>query len=154
MKARLNRHELADALGAVSSVAAVRTPKPILQCVLVEAQNDGCILKATDLELSNPETAAGAWQAGNAAMTIPAAGTTTAAPAALFVAAGRTQLTFGAPGAGNTGYVDIRGAAAVPSWLQFDWDGNGAHDNNPTARVTFGIYLGSPRLIYIRDPVN
>ncbi len=50
MKVRLNRAEFAEALGAVCSVAATRTPKPILQCVLVEASNDQCCLMATDLE--------------------------------------------------------------------------------------------------------
>ena len=52
MKLRVNRQELAEALAAVGSVAAARTPKPILQCVLVEAHADCCVLKATDLELS------------------------------------------------------------------------------------------------------
>lgn len=52
MKTRVNRQELVEALGAVAAVAATRTPKPILQCVLVEAHADHCVLKATDLELS------------------------------------------------------------------------------------------------------
>lgn len=52
MKLRVNRHELAEALAATSSVAAARTPKPILQCVLLEGHADCCVLKATDLELS------------------------------------------------------------------------------------------------------
>ncbi len=52
MKLRVNRQELAEGLAAVSGVVASRTPKPILQCVLLEAQGDCCVLKATDLELS------------------------------------------------------------------------------------------------------
>jgi DNA polymerase-3 subunit beta len=52
MKLRVNRHELGEALAAVSGVTASRTPKPILQCVLMEAQGDCCVLKATDLEIS------------------------------------------------------------------------------------------------------
>jgi DNA polymerase-3 subunit beta len=52
MKLRVNRQELAEALAAAGSVAAGRTPKPILQCVLLEAHSDCCVLKATDLELS------------------------------------------------------------------------------------------------------
>jgi DNA polymerase-3 subunit beta len=51
MKVRLNRHELADALGAIGSVAPTRTPKPILQCVLIDARADHCLLAATDLEI-------------------------------------------------------------------------------------------------------
>ncbi|MDX9976287.1 MAG: DNA polymerase III subunit beta [FCB group bacterium] len=51
MKARLNRHELADALGAIGGVVATRTPKPILQCVLIDARADHCLLAATDQEI-------------------------------------------------------------------------------------------------------
>lgn len=51
MKLRFNRAEMADALGAVTSVAAVRTPKEILKCVRIEALSDVLLLTATDLEL-------------------------------------------------------------------------------------------------------
>jgi len=52
MKVRFNREEMADALSAVCSVAAARTPKPILQCVRIEALSDVVLLSATDLEVS------------------------------------------------------------------------------------------------------
>lgn len=39
----------------------------------------------------------------------------------------------------------------VPAWLQFDWDNNGIHNNNPIAHITFGIYNGSNRQIYSRE---
>ncbi len=52
MKLRFNRQEMAEALSAVSSVAAVRTPKEILRCVRIEAQSDVLLLSATDLEVS------------------------------------------------------------------------------------------------------
>ncbi len=52
MKLRFNRQEMGDALGAVCSVAAARTPKEILRCVRLEAQSDVLLLSATDLELS------------------------------------------------------------------------------------------------------
>ena len=52
MKVRFNRQEMAEALSAVCSVTAVRTPKPILQCVRAEARSDVLLLSATDLELS------------------------------------------------------------------------------------------------------
>ncbi|HNQ23436.1 MAG TPA: DNA polymerase III subunit beta [Phycisphaerae bacterium] len=52
MKVRFNRHEMAEALTAISSVAAGRTPKPILQCVHIQAKSDAVLLCATDLELS------------------------------------------------------------------------------------------------------
>ncbi len=51
MKVRMNRQELAEALGAVGSVAASRTPKPILECTMIEAHADHCLLVATDLEI-------------------------------------------------------------------------------------------------------
>ena len=51
MKVRLNRVELGEALGAVCSVATARSPKPILQCALLQALKDHCWLIATDLEI-------------------------------------------------------------------------------------------------------
>ena len=55
------------------------------------------------------------------------------------------------PGAGNTGYVDITSKLSNLSWLYYDWDANGTHDNCPSARVTFGIYKGNDRIIYFRE---
>jgi len=43
---------MAEALSAICSVTAARTPKPILQCVRVEAISDAVLLSATDLEVS------------------------------------------------------------------------------------------------------
>ena len=51
MKVRCNRQELAEALTAVGGVAVSRTPKPILQGVLIEARADHCRLATTDLEV-------------------------------------------------------------------------------------------------------
>ncbi len=51
MKVHLNRQELAEALGAIGYVVASRTPKPILQGVLIDARQDHCLLAATDLEI-------------------------------------------------------------------------------------------------------
>jgi len=51
MKARVNRQELAEALGVARSVAPSRTPKPILQGVLLKAESDRLWLLATDLEV-------------------------------------------------------------------------------------------------------
>lgn len=52
MKLRFNRQEAAEALSALCSVAAPRTPKEILKCVRLEARADVLLLSATDLELS------------------------------------------------------------------------------------------------------
>ena len=39
-------------------------------------------------------------------------------------------------------------------WLFYDWDDNGMFDNNPTGRVTFGIFQGPSEFIYLREPWN
>lgn len=59
---------------------------------------------------------------------------------------GHVNLTYSAPGAGNTG--TISNTYSVPAWLQFDWDGDGIHDNNPSATAIFGRYRGNDRVIY------
>ena len=51
MKLRVNRQELADALGVVGAVAAPRSPKEILKCVLLRTCPDRLELEATDLEV-------------------------------------------------------------------------------------------------------
>ncbi|MEW5967356.1 MAG: LamG domain-containing protein [Pseudomonadota bacterium] len=83
--------------------------------------------------------------------------------------AGRGNLRLSAPGAGNTGSVDLSvqlgatasgsacvggtsgpASAASQSWLQGAWTG-GAYDRNPAARASFGLYRGSKTLIYQRE---
>lgn len=49
----------------------------------------------------------------------------------------------------ETGNIDA--TLSVPAWLQFDWNNDGNHDNDPTAHITFGIYSGSDQQIYIRE---
>jgi MSHA biogenesis protein MshQ len=84
---------------------------------------------------------------------------------------GRSTLTLAAPGAGNDGSVDLAvnlsavssgttcttvGAGTVPAaganrtYLQGNWTG-GAYNQNPSARVTFGIFRGSEEVIFIRE---
>ena len=85
------------------------------------------------------------------------AATTTAGIANSPFVAGDGGLIFSAPGAGNTGHADttfnlsLATGAAMP-WLRYDWDGDGNHDNDPSARATFGVYQGSQYLIFIREP--
>lgn len=82
---------------------------------------------------------------------------------------GRGNLRFSAPGAGNTGSVDLTlqldatatgsscvGGVATPavaaskSWLQ-GRGSSGAYDQDPAARASFGLYRGSKSLIYLRE---
>jgi len=51
MKLQLNRQQLGNAMSIVNGVVSVRTPKPILQCVLVDAQPDYVLLSGTDLDV-------------------------------------------------------------------------------------------------------
>lgn len=51
MKVEFNRTALAEALSLVASVVPARTPKPILRCVHLNADNQGVRISATDLEV-------------------------------------------------------------------------------------------------------
>ena len=80
-------------------------------------------------------------------------GTSTASIANSPLAQGKAGLSLSAPGANNTGFVDITSNIFITSypWLKFDWDGDGNHDNSPSARATFGIYKGNSKQIYFRE---
>jgi MSHA biogenesis protein MshQ len=62
---------------------------------------------------------------------------------------GDFDLQLAAPGAGNNGSVKI--TAAVPAWLQYDWDAGTPGDENPTGEATFGIFGGESKQIYSRE---
>jgi hypothetical protein len=80
--------------------------------------------------------------------------------------AGRGNLKLSAPGANNTGSVDLTMhltaagsgstcpvgtvTGADQTWLQGAWTG-AAYDDNPVARGSFGLYRGNKPLIYIRE---
>ena len=51
MKVNFNRSALAEALGLVSSIVPSRTPKPILRCVQIIADEKEVRICATDLEV-------------------------------------------------------------------------------------------------------
>jgi len=51
MKAICNRASLLEALQVTSAAITPRTPKPALQCVLVDCQEDGLTVIATDLQV-------------------------------------------------------------------------------------------------------
>lgn len=115
--------------------------------------SDNCtaLTLSSQLALSNPVTSSGAAKAGNAVMTIAPAGTSQASLANATLLNGVAGLSFSAPGAGNTGHIDITGNFASMPWLLFDWDNNGVQDNSPTAKATFGIYKGNSKQIYLRE---
>jgi DNA polymerase-3 subunit beta len=52
MKVICNRGALLDALIVASNVVQARTPKPVLQCVKLTAENDKLTVAATDLEVA------------------------------------------------------------------------------------------------------
>ena len=51
MKCVINRSALAEALSMVGTVAATRTPRPVLQCVKLSSAEGGLVLSATDLQV-------------------------------------------------------------------------------------------------------
>ncbi|MGA3065658.1 MAG: DNA polymerase III subunit beta [Tepidisphaeraceae bacterium] len=52
MKVICNRGALSDALGMCGNVVAARTPKPILQCLKLSAEDGALTISATDLEVA------------------------------------------------------------------------------------------------------
>jgi MSHA biogenesis protein MshQ len=64
-------------------------------------------------------------------------------------AAGVGALNFTAPLV--EGYADAGMSLTARTWLRFDWDSDGATEEDPLGRATFGLYRGSPRHIYQRE---
>lgn len=113
---------------------------------------DSCssLTLSSHLALSNPATAGGSSQAGNAVMTI-GSGSSQATLTNSTLAAGEAGLSFSAPGSGNTGYIEIGSNFASVPWLLFDWDHDGNHNDSPAARASFGLFNGGNRQIYRRE---
>ncbi|AQQ72112.1 DNA polymerase III subunit beta [Limihaloglobus sulfuriphilus] len=51
MKIKFNRSVLQEALGLIATVVPLKTPKPILRCFKITAENDAVLISATDLEV-------------------------------------------------------------------------------------------------------
>jgi len=67
--------------------------------------------------------------------------------------AGKTQeIKLEAPGSGNQGAIGVLYDAY--NWLEYDWDSDGAHDDDPSALATFGVFRGDDRVIYWREVYN
>ena len=62
---------------------------------------------------------------------------------------GNFNINLKAPGADITGDIDV--TLTSPSWLKYDWDGDGTDDNDPTGTASFGLYRGDDRVIYWRE---
>lgn len=106
----------------------------------------------SDLQLRNPQTASGAWQSGTATMTIGNGSTAITSTSPVNFSKGQASLLFSAPGGNNTGYVDVQTLLGIDlPWLLSDWYGDTTFSSNPKGRVTFGIYQGNPKDIYIRE---
>ncbi|MFE8072910.1 hypothetical protein QQM79_17765 [Marinobacteraceae bacterium S3BR75-40.1] len=61
-------------------------------------------------------------------------------------------LVLQAPGSGNTGEVTV--TWPVNAYWRVDTDNDGAEDDDPLARVQFGVYRGHDRIIYWREKTN
>lgn len=129
--------------------------------------DDDCtnLTLADHLRLSNPDTAGGAVQAGDANMDIsPGNNNTSVTGFNSPTVDGDMATVFAAPGQGNVGFITIEGnldctEPTIPcvstdtfTHLLYDWDGDGNHDNNPDGRVDFGVYESPKGLIYNREP--
>jgi hypothetical protein len=109
------------------------------------ADNSTVINLATQLSLNNGSTT----KAGNQAITIGTTGSTTATLTNSPFSGGDAGLAFSAANA--YGYVDLSLLNTIDSWLLFDWNANGLHDDLPTAQVNFGLYKGNNKQIYFRE---
>lgn len=69
---------------------------------------------------------------------------------------GEGKFTFTAPGAGNQGIVTPQlnlNSVGYP-WLRVDQTGNGQFDNIEEAKIQFGLYRGSDRIIWWREKLD
>jgi hypothetical protein len=118
----------------------------------IQNTSDNCtsISLASQILLSNPGTSGGAPRAGTATMTV-GSGFSTATLSNSQLLSGYSGISFSAPGTGNTGYINIGSNFNSLPWLLFPWNQGGTGNTSPSARATFGIYQGNPKIIYFRE---
>ncbi len=54
-----------------------------------------------------------------------------------------------APGQGNRGEIGV--TYDTSPWLEYDWDGNGVYNDDPSSIITFGVYRGDDRTLHWRE---
>jgi MSHA biogenesis protein MshQ len=64
---------------------------------------------------------------------------------------GKFEITLSAPLIEVVETITNQVDGSGEPWLQYDWDGDGLYDNNPSALATFGIFDGNPVQIYIQQ---
>jgi hypothetical protein len=72
-------------------------------------------------------------------------------PSAVLFQQGDASHSFSAPGAGNEGSFSVNVSVASYAWLQFDWDGDGQHNDSslPAAQYDFtNTYRGHDRVLF------
>jgi hypothetical protein len=107
---------------------------------------------ASQLQLSNPETAGGAWLSGNTTMTIASGTTAGTLTNNNPLVNGSALLSLSAPGEDNQGYVNITSQISSSyNWLLGDYDGNGIYNDEASARASFGLFKGSDTIIFKRE---
>ena len=143
-KIRFGRLNIENAYG--SELLALSVP------FYTEYYNGTSFIKNTDDACTTVTISQLSFNSGSNPISIGSS-TSTASIANSPLALGLAGLSLSAPGSGNTGDVDITSTNFISSfpWLAYDWDGNGSHDNSPSARATFGIYKGNSNQIYFRE---
>jgi len=121
-----------------------------VQSGFITNTDDSCTpLSTSILDLSN----SGSNPAQGVSSISIGSGTTTATVNNNPVSSGDANLIFSPPS--SPGFTDIDINFSTFDYLQFDWDNNGTHDNNPpTVRATFGSYRGDDRIIYWKELFN
>ncbi|MHB8728390.1 MAG: DUF6701 domain-containing protein [Sulfuricaulis sp.] len=111
---------------------------------------DACTsIALSQLTLSNATSPTSV--SGTSAKTVgSASNSTTATIANTPFSAGDAGLSFSAPGVGGSGYVDVTVDLTATAWLHDD-QANCSIPTDTCGRVTFGIFKGSPRQIYLRE---
>jgi len=68
---------------------------------------------------------------------------------------GKQPIEFTAPGGEAGGFVDVIPQLATDyPWLQFTWDGDSRHSQNPRGRASWGIFRGEDSVIHIQEIWN